>query len=41
MPSFKDAYRGAAVLIGVNADLLLFAVTLAAALIAAGYLGTL
>jgi len=41
MPSFRDAYRGAVVLIGVHADLLLFAATLAAALIAAGYLSTL
>jgi len=41
MPSFRKTYRGAAVLIGVNADLLLFAAALAAALMVAGYLGTL
>ncbi len=41
MPSLRDAYRGASVLVGINADLLLFAATLAAALMAAGYLGTL
>ncbi|HKL65277.1 MAG TPA: hypothetical protein VJ886_04120 [Roseovarius sp.] len=41
MPSLKDVSRGAAVLIGVHADLFLFAATLAMALLAAGYLGTL
>jgi len=41
MSGLKDAYRGATVLIGLNADLLLFAATLAAALMAAGYLGSL
>jgi hypothetical protein len=41
MTGFKDAYRGATVLIALNADLLLFVATLAAALLAAGYLGTL
>ena len=35
MPSLRDAYRGASVLVGINADLLLFAATLAAALMAA------
>jgi len=41
MPILKDVSRGAAVLIGVNADLLLFAATLVMALLAAGYIGTL
>lgn len=41
MTSLKHAYRGATVLVALNADLLLFIATLAAALIAAGYLGTL
>lgn len=41
MSGLKNAYRGATVLIGLNADLLLFGTTLAAALLAAGYLGTL
>jgi hypothetical protein len=41
MSGLRDAYHGARLLIGLNADLLLFAATLAAALVAAGYLGTL
>ncbi|MFB9151119.1 hypothetical protein [Roseovarius ramblicola] len=41
MPSFRKTYRGAVVLFGVNADLLLFTATLVAALMAAGFLGSL
>ncbi len=41
MPSLRGAYRGASVLACIHADLLLFAATLVAALMAAGYLGTL
>ena len=41
MRALKHAYRIARVIVAVNADLLLFAATLAAALIAAGYLGSL
>jgi hypothetical protein len=41
MTGLRNTYRGATVLIALNADLLLFVATLAAALVAAGYLGTL
>jgi len=41
MTSFRGAYRGVAVLVAVHADLLLFAATAMAALVTAGYLGTL
>jgi len=41
MISLKHACRGARVLVALNADLLLFAATLGAALVSAGYLGTL
>ena len=41
MQQIKNGYRGLGVLIGMNADLLLYVVTLALALFAAGYLGTL
>ncbi|MFU8834620.1 hypothetical protein [Roseovarius autotrophicus] len=38
MRQIKDGYRGASVLLGLNADLLLFLAALAVALIAASYL---
>ena len=41
MRSLKHAWRGARVLVALNVDLLLFAATLCAALVAAGHLGTL
>jgi hypothetical protein len=41
MQQIKNGYRGLGVLIGMNADLLLYVATLALALFAAGYLGTL
>lgn len=41
MPSFKNTYHGAVVLLRVHADLLLFTAALAAALLVAGYLSTL
>lgn len=41
MPQIRDGYRGAAVLLGLNADLLLFVAALFGALLAAGYLAAL
>ncbi|WP_417727592.1 hypothetical protein [Roseovarius sp.] len=41
MQQLKDGYRGASVLLHVNADLLLYLLTLAVALLAGGYFGTL
>jgi len=41
MSQFRNGYRSIGVLIGVNADLLIFAATLAVALFTAGYLASL
>jgi len=41
MPQLKDGYRGAAILLGLHADLLFFVTTLVAALLAASYLASL
>lgn len=41
MQQIRDGYQGARVLLQVNADFLLYVVTLGAALLAAAYIGTL
>ncbi|WP_297773432.1 hypothetical protein [uncultured Roseovarius sp.] len=41
MQPIRDGYRGMSVLLNINADLLLYIATLSAALVAAGYIGTL
>ena len=41
MQHIMNGYRGLGVLISMNVDLLLYVTTLALALFAAGYLGTL
>ncbi|WP_296628174.1 hypothetical protein [Roseovarius sp.] len=41
MQQIRNGYQGARVLLHVNADFLLYAATLGAALLAAAYIGTL
>lgn len=41
MQHIKEGYRGLSVLVNVNADLLLYVMTLALALACAGFLGAL
>jgi hypothetical protein len=41
MQYIKDGYRGLSVLMNVNADLLLYATTLALAFVCAGFVGSL
>lgn len=41
MQQLKNGYRGASVLLQVNADLLIYLATLGLALLAGGFIGTL